>query len=295
MMKTFIQNEILSYGITPDDIKLALDLLPGSHYFMPLKDEGQEKFEIHLENEKSSIAFPCLLVEILLMIINKLSQGTAPILLPQYTELNLEEAMHLLNISKQEVNDLLEKRMIPFHERNGEKRILLTDILDYQIKEANQAIDKEARLIVFEPQNIIFTFNSNKKLITFINDSRDEFFIIKRKNLEPLRLIVPKKILNILVKILSKTTLAHRMMSFPIPLEISIKDASNILHSSENHIAQLLENNIIAYHQMDSLKYMKLEDVLAYKKNQDMKSLNAMLELTELWADEFKIDNGDTH
>lgn len=184
--------------------------------------------------------------------------------------------------------------MIPSYERNGEKRILLTDIINYKFKKVNQAIDNDTLLIVFDPQDVIFTFNSNKELVSYVNDSRDESFIIKSKDLEPFRLKVPKIILDVLVKILAKTTLAHRIMSFPIPLEISIKDASNILNAPENHISQLLENKIIPYQKRDALKYMKLEDLLSYKKKQDMQSLNAMNELSELWADEFEMDKGDT-
>lgn len=110
MIKNIIQNEILSYGITPYDIKMALDLLPGSHYFMPWKEGEHGKFEIYRENENTSIAFPSLCVKMLLMILNKLSQGEAPILLQQYTELNLDDVMYVLwprcngglNISKQQ-------------------------------------------------------------------------------------------------------------------------------------------------------------------------------------------------
>ena len=70
--------------------------------------------------------------KVLREVLDAMSKGLAITVVPQHTRLTTQEAADLLGISRPTLVKLLADGQIPFEQRGRHRRLLLTDVLDYQ-------------------------------------------------------------------------------------------------------------------------------------------------------------------
>src|SRR4051812_47534291 len=80
----------------------------------------------------SQIALPGDLYELLKDVVDALSQGVAVTIVPTNTTLTTQEAADLLGVSRPTLVRLLADGEIPHTFRGRHRRVLLSDVLDYQ-------------------------------------------------------------------------------------------------------------------------------------------------------------------
>jgi excisionase family DNA binding protein len=76
-----------------------------------------------------------------------MSKGLAITVMPRHTMLTTQEAADMLGISRPTLVKLLGEGVIPFEQRGRHRRLLLTDVLDYQQRsriERNRQLDAMA-------------------------------------------------------------------------------------------------------------------------------------------------------
>jgi excisionase family DNA binding protein len=79
---------------------------------------------------------PSEVYEVLRVVLGAMARGLAITLMPQHTMLTTQEAADLLGVSRPTLVKLLESGEIPYESRGRHRRLLLTDVLDYQDRSA---------------------------------------------------------------------------------------------------------------------------------------------------------------
>ncbi|MCU1631340.1 MAG: binding domain protein excisionase family [Pseudonocardia sp.] len=75
---------------------------------------------------------PAEAYRVLKEVLQAMAKGLAITVVPQHTMLTTQEAADMLGISRPTLVKLLESGEIPFEPRGRHRRVLLTDVLDYQ-------------------------------------------------------------------------------------------------------------------------------------------------------------------
>lgn len=75
---------------------------------------------------------PAEAYRVLREVLTAMANGLAITVVPQHTMLTTQEAADLLGISRPTLVKLLENRELPYEQRGRHRRVLLTDVLDYQ-------------------------------------------------------------------------------------------------------------------------------------------------------------------
>ncbi|MEV7526764.1 helix-turn-helix domain-containing protein [Streptomyces sp. NPDC091371] len=75
---------------------------------------------------------PTEVYEALLVVVRALSEGKAVTVAPVHTTLTTQEAADLLGVSRPTFVKILERREIPHTRPGRHRRVLLTDVLEYQ-------------------------------------------------------------------------------------------------------------------------------------------------------------------
>ncbi len=142
-------------------------------------------------------------------------------------------------------------------------------------------------MIFVEPHEIISACDTHAELIQFIQKDpfENEIYFIIRKGLQTFNMKVSKSIMKIVIKILTKMTLAHAIVIFPLPNDITIEEAASLLCVSDEYVVHLLKKGSISFHKKDQTSFIKLIDLLAYKQIKYAQSIKAVQELSDLWVD----------
>ncbi len=77
---------------------------------------------------------PAEVYRVLKEVLEAMAQGLAITVIPQHTRLTTQEAADMLGISRPTLVKLLENGEIPYEQRGRHRRLLLTDVLEYQSK-----------------------------------------------------------------------------------------------------------------------------------------------------------------
>jgi excisionase family DNA binding protein len=88
---------------------------------------------LSIENEK--VELPQSAVNLLLEILNQISEGNALTLIPEHTTLTTQEGADLLNVSRPFFVKLLESREIPYKKIGNRRRVFADDVIKYKEKE----------------------------------------------------------------------------------------------------------------------------------------------------------------
>ena len=101
--------------------------------------------------EDKKIILPPQALQLLISILEEMSQGNAVSLIPIHSELTTQEAADILNVSRPYLITLLKDGKIPFRKVGTKRRILAKDILRYKVSidkkrfKALEALTKQAQ------------------------------------------------------------------------------------------------------------------------------------------------------
>lgn len=106
---------------------------------------------ITIQGSNELVSIPLKALKLLKSIIGSMAEGKSIALMPTDAEITTQQAAEILNVSRPHVIKLLEKGDIPFKKVGSHRRILLQDLLDYEVKFKNKrrkllnALTKEAQ------------------------------------------------------------------------------------------------------------------------------------------------------
>ena len=120
-------------------------------------------------------------------------------------------------------------------------------------------------------QRLTLASNGGEAIQHFITDSRQEELIE-----------IPAAAIAVLSDVLKFMALGHGMTLFPRLAEVTTIEAADILNVSRPYIIKLLEAGEMSYRMVGRHRRIQLQDVLAYKKESDQRSNEAMNELVAL-------------
>jgi len=119
-----------------EEVRLAQESSRTLSTMLETKGEG---LRLSLAGQKNNeIELPTTAVRLLVDILRNMAQGNAITLMPIHAELTTQQAADLLNVSRKYlIDELLEKREIPYRKVGTHRRILFKDLMAY--KQANRA------------------------------------------------------------------------------------------------------------------------------------------------------------
>jgi excisionase family DNA binding protein len=119
-----------------EEVRLAQESSRTLSTMLETKGEG---LRLSLAGQQNNeIELPATAVRLLVDILRNMAQGNAITLMPIHAELTTQQAADLLNVSRKYlIDELLEKREIPYRKVGTHRRILFKDLMAY--KQANRA------------------------------------------------------------------------------------------------------------------------------------------------------------
>lgn len=91
---------------------------------------------------------------------------------------------------------------------------------------------------------------------------------------------LPVIALRLLIDILEQIAEGNAVTLTPIPLELTIQEAADLLNVSHSHLVQLLDNGEISYRKEGSCRQILAQDILEYRRQNEKKRRDALDELT---------------
>lgn len=152
----------LSGTVTPSpaDTQLAQESSRKLAKLLGLKNK-ELRLQIQLDGEpEEAVAVPFSVFPLLADILTEMAQGHAVTLIPVHSELTIQQAADLLNVSLPYLIDLLDKDQIPLRKVGTHRRILFQDIMAYKQQtdaarlkalEELSALDQELGGMGYEP------------------------------------------------------------------------------------------------------------------------------------------------
>jgi len=121
--------------ITKSDQKIALS----SVQLLTKSEEQASKnksniVKLSIQGSDEVVAIPLKALTLLTSIISNMAEGKSVMLLPTDAEITTQQAAEMLNVSRPHVIKLLEKGEIPFKKVGSHRRMLLQDVLNYEVK-----------------------------------------------------------------------------------------------------------------------------------------------------------------
>lgn len=95
-------------------------------------------------------------------------------------------------------------------------------------------------------------------------------------------MLIPDSIFWILERVARLMSSGDAVSVVPVPQQVTIQQAADILNVSEDHVHQLLNDKQLSSIQTESKLQIRTGDVLAYKKDRDAKRMESLDELSRL-------------
>lgn len=136
------------------DQKIALSSLQAfstvSDRIKTLKRTG---VKIKVQETGEFMEVPKKAVELLFFILQNMSEGKSISLIPSDSEVSTQQAADMLHVSRPHLVKLLETGNIPFKKIGSHRRILLQDLIAYEMKLANER-EKQLDFLANQAQNL---------------------------------------------------------------------------------------------------------------------------------------------
>ena len=94
-------------------------------------------------------------------------------------------------------------------------------------------------------------------------------------------LILPRQALALLRDLLSEMAQGNAVTIVPTHAELTTQEAANLLNVSRPYLIKLLEKGEIAHHKVNKHRRIRLDDLMAYKQQQALRSAQALDELAQ--------------
>lgn len=135
--------------ITPNDADRKIANESNSLLVPFLAKKQKLKVQLVVEGSRSeetlSLPLPAAISEMLVAILSEVAEGNPITLIPNQAELTTQQAAEILNVSRPFVVELLEKGEIPYRMVGTHRRILYSDLKEYQQQaevKQKQALDE---------------------------------------------------------------------------------------------------------------------------------------------------------
>ncbi|MEJ2044577.1 MAG: helix-turn-helix domain-containing protein [Reinekea sp.] len=92
----------------------------------------------HVKLDGHDLVLPANALRLLKDILQQMAAGNGVSVIPQHAELTTQEAANMLNVSRPYLVKLLESGEIPFSKAGTHRRILFSDLMEYQKKTKQQ-------------------------------------------------------------------------------------------------------------------------------------------------------------
>lgn len=119
------------------DEMMALASASAAELARLLKEHPNED-RAHLKLDGHDLVLPANALRLLKDILQQMAAGNGVSVIPKHAELTTQEAANMLNVSRPYIVKLLERGEIPFSKAGTHRRILFSDLMDYQKKTKQQ-------------------------------------------------------------------------------------------------------------------------------------------------------------
>ena len=94
-------------------------------------------------------------------------------------------------------------------------------------------------------------------------------------------LVLPRQALALLRDLLSEMAQGNAVTIVPTHAELTTQEAANILNVSRPYLVKLLDDGEIAHHKVNKHRRVRFDDLMNYKRQQDLHSVKALDELAQ--------------
>lgn len=94
-------------------------------------------------------------------------------------------------------------------------------------------------------------------------------------------LVLPRHAIELLRSVLTEMAQGNAVAIMPTHMELTTQEAANILNVSRPHLVKLLESGELPFCKVGTHRRIKLQDLMAYKRQRDEESEAAMQALAD--------------
>ena len=136
------------------DQKIALSSLQAfSNVSNEIKNSKKTFVKIKVQETGEFMEIPKKALELLFFIVKNMSEGKSMSLIPSDSEVSTQQAADMLHVSRPHLVKLLETGNIPFKKIGSHRRILLQDLIAYEMKLVNER-EKQLDFLANQAQNL---------------------------------------------------------------------------------------------------------------------------------------------
>lgn len=146
--------EAITEQTSKSDQKIALNSLQAfSNVSNKVKTSRKTGVKIKVQETGEFMEIPKKALELLFFIVQNMSEGKSISLIPSDSEVSTQHAADMLNVSRPHLVKLLEKGLIPFKKVGSHRRILLQDLISYEMKLENER-EKQLDFLANQAQSL---------------------------------------------------------------------------------------------------------------------------------------------